>query len=83
MTYLGRVNVSRENKITAEEKFPISEQGYTTGRLLDGLNVIYYWIPELANHICPNCTICIANHFIHYPGLLQRLRGSKQETNNM
>ena len=36
MTYLGRINVARENKITTEEKFSISEQGYTTGKLLDG-----------------------------------------------
>ena len=42
MTYLGRVNVVRENKITAEEKFPISEQGYITGKLLDGTK---YQIP--------------------------------------
>ena len=28
--------MARENKITAEEKYPISEQGYTTGKLLDG-----------------------------------------------
>ena len=28
MTYLGKVNVAKENKITAEEKFPISEQRY-------------------------------------------------------
>ena len=35
MTFLGRVNVARENKITAEEKF-LSKQGYTTGKLLDG-----------------------------------------------
>ena len=35
-TYLGRVNIVRENKITAEEKCPISEQEYTTGKLLDG-----------------------------------------------
>ena len=34
--YLGRTNVIRDNKIAAEEKFLISEQGYTTGRLLDG-----------------------------------------------
>ena len=34
MTYLGRVNIARENKVTAEEKFLIS--GYTTGKLLDG-----------------------------------------------
>ena len=36
MTYLGKINVVKENKITAEEKFLISEQGYTTGKLLDG-----------------------------------------------
>ena len=36
MAYLGRVNVARENKITAKEKFPIPEQGYTTGKLWDG-----------------------------------------------
>ena len=35
-TYLGKVNVTKENKITAKEKFLISEQGYTTGKLLDG-----------------------------------------------
>ena len=36
MTYLGRVNIIRENKIIADEKFLISEQGYTTGKLLHG-----------------------------------------------
>ena len=35
MTYLGKVNIARENKITAETKFWISNQGYTTGKLLD------------------------------------------------
>ena len=35
ITYLGRVNIVRGNKITAEKKFLISEQGYTTGKLLD------------------------------------------------
>ena len=35
MTYLGKIHIVKENKITTEEKFPISEQGYTTGKLLD------------------------------------------------
>ena len=26
----------RDHKMVAEEKFPMSEQGYTTGKLLDG-----------------------------------------------
>ena len=36
VTYLGKVNVAKENKITREEKFLISEQGFTTGKLLNG-----------------------------------------------
>ena len=35
-TYLGRIDMNRASKIKAEEKFPISEQGYAIGKLLDG-----------------------------------------------
>ena len=35
-TYLGKADRSKNNKIKAEESFPISEQGYTMGKLLDG-----------------------------------------------
>ena len=35
-TYLGRVDNENEHKLKAEETFPISEHGYTLGRLLDG-----------------------------------------------
>ena len=34
--YLGGIDITRASKIKAEEKFPISEQGYTVGKLLDG-----------------------------------------------
>ena len=36
MTYLGKTSIIKDKKITAEEKFSISEQGYVTGKLLDG-----------------------------------------------
>ena len=36
MTYLGRGNMVRDHKIVEEERFLMSEQGYTTGKLLDG-----------------------------------------------
>ena len=36
MTYLGKTNMIRDHKIVAEEKFSMLEQGYTTGKLLDG-----------------------------------------------
>ena len=35
MTYLGRKDMTRASKIKAEEKFSISEQGYTVGKFLD------------------------------------------------
>ena len=36
-TYLGRIeNRKNQNKLKAEESFPISEKGYTLGRLLEG-----------------------------------------------
>ena len=35
-TYLGRLDKENKNRLRAEESFPISEHGYTSGRLLDG-----------------------------------------------
>ena len=34
--YLGRSNKAKDDKLKAEESFPISELGYTLGKLLDG-----------------------------------------------
>ena len=37
MTYLGKIgNIEGQDKLKAAESFPISENGYTLGRLLDG-----------------------------------------------
>ena len=36
-TYLGRIDMTRVSKIQAEERFHILEQGYTLGKLLDGM----------------------------------------------
>ena len=35
MTYLGRSDKEGNDKLKAEESFPISEHGYTSGKLLD------------------------------------------------
>ena len=38
MTYLGKIGQEEsQDKLKAEESFPISESGYTLGRLLDGM----------------------------------------------
>ena len=36
MTYLGQTNTTRKTKIKAEERFPITGQGFASGKLLDG-----------------------------------------------
>ena len=36
MTYLEQVDRENQHKLKAEESLPISEHGYTSGRLLDG-----------------------------------------------
>ena len=35
-TYLGRVDMKREDVMKAEESFPISEQGFVMGKILNG-----------------------------------------------
>ena len=37
MTYLGQADMTRSTKIKAEERFPITGQGFATGKLLDGI----------------------------------------------
>ena len=36
LTYLERLDIARASKIKAEGRFPISEQEFTLGKLLDG-----------------------------------------------
>ena len=36
MTYLGQTKMMRDTKIKAEERFPITDQGFASGKLLDG-----------------------------------------------
>ena len=35
-TYLGQMNMTRNTKIKAEERFPITGQGFASGKLSDG-----------------------------------------------
>ena len=35
-TFLGQTKMTRDTKIKAEESFPITGQGFTSGKLLDG-----------------------------------------------
>ena len=35
-TYLGKIDMKREDIMKAEESFPISEQGFVIGKVLNG-----------------------------------------------
>ena len=35
-TYLGRIDMTQDKDLMVEQKFPISESGYTLGKLMDG-----------------------------------------------
>ena len=37
MMYLGQMKMTRDTKIKAEESFPVTGQGFTSGKLLDGM----------------------------------------------
>ena len=37
MTYLGQTKMMRDTKIKAKERFPITGQGFASGKLLDGM----------------------------------------------
>ena len=37
MMYLGQIEMTRDTKINAEERFPITGQGFASGKLLDGM----------------------------------------------
>ena len=50
-TYLGRIDMKREEVMKAEESFPISEQGFVMGKLMVR-NVKYYWTREQVSRIC-------------------------------
>ena len=79
MTYLGKINVVKENKITTEENFQISEQGYTTGKLLDGTEC------QILLDTGASKSFMSKSHYLHCKSLhsllnlLQKLRGSSKK----
>ena len=54
MTYLGRIDMTGASKIKAEEKFPISEQGYMVGKLLDGTECQILLDTGASKCLCPS-----------------------------
>ena len=70
--YIGRSDREKCYKLKAEESFPISEQGYTLGKLLDGTEFQLLLDKVQASHSCQNPKIYIVNHFTICQSLHQK-----------
>ena len=69
-TYLGKIESKEgQDKLKAEESFPISENGYALVRLLDSTKCQLLLDTALANPSCQNHFICGANHYTPYQNL--------------
>ena len=69
-TYLGKSDRSKNDK--AKESFPISEQGYMLGKLLDGTECQLLLDTGIANHLCQDHITSIVSHSILCQNLLQK-----------
>ena len=76
-TYLGRTDIENQNKLRVEECFPISEHGYTSGKLLDGTECQLLLNTGEVNPSCQNHSTCNANHCTLYQNLPQGLKEYK------
>ena len=76
-TYLGQTKMTRDTKIKVEERFPITGQGFASGKLLDGTEcqICWTWVPQ--SPTCQNLTICNAKLYMHCQNSLLTLREFK------
>ena len=72
-TYLGRIDMTRDMIIKAEERFLISEQGYISGKLLDNTECSILFDTG-ASPTCQNHITCAVNHYMHCQSLHQQCR---------
>ena len=82
-TYLGQTIMTRDTKIKAEERFPITSQGFASGKLLDGTECQILLDTGATKSTYQNLTICDANLYMHYQNFLLTLRKFRWEMDNM
>ena len=84
MTYLGQTKMTRNTRIKVEERFPITGQGFASGKLLDSMEcqiLLGTWV--LQSHTCQNHIICNAKLYMHYQNSPQTCKGYKWGMDNM
>ena len=74
--YLGRIDMTRSDKIKVEETFSVSEQGYTIGKLLDGTKCQILLDVGACKSFMSKCIIWDVSHYICYRNFHPELRDS-------
>ena len=83
MTYLGQIGMMRDTKVKAEERFPITGQGFASGKLLDGMECQILLDTGGTKSYMSNITICNEKLYMCYPNSLQTHREFKWEMDSM
>ena len=81
-TYLGRVD-KRDQQLKAEESFPISEHGYTSGKLLDGTECQLLLDTDVNKSFMSKSFYMQCKSLHSLPNLLQKHKGNKLEMVNV
>ena len=83
MTYLGKIGPEEgQYKLKAEESFPILENGYTLGRLLDGMKCQLLLDTGASKSFMSNHFICTVSHCTPYQNLRLAHKRYKLEMDN-
>ena len=75
-TYLGKSNRFKNDKLKAEESFPILEQGYMIGKLLDGMECQLILDTGASKSFMSNHSTYIVSGYILCQNLLQSTKNS-------
>ena len=82
--YLGQTKMTRDTRIKAEERFPITGQEFASGKITRWhrmSNFIKHRSYKIIHIKIP--TICDAKLYMHYPSSLQTHKEFKWEMDNM
>ena len=82
-TYLGQTKMTRDTKIKAEGRFPITDQRFASGKLLMAQNAKFFGTQVSQSPTCQTFTICNAKLYMHYQNFLPTLKEFKWEMDNM
>ena len=79
MTYLGTLDRTRNDKLRAVKSFPVSENGYTSGKLLDGTECQLLLDTGESKSFMSNHFICNVSHSTLCQNLHQNTKNTSRK----